>query len=44
MKQHEEGDKFDLIKYRLESAKSDLKSAKILEGVGVFGKNAPISC
>lgn len=30
MKQHEEGNKFDLMKYRLESAKSDLKSAKIL--------------
>ena len=30
MKQHEEGTKFDLMKYRLESAKSDLKSAKIL--------------
>ena len=27
MKQHEEGNKFDLMKYRLESAKSDLKSA-----------------
>lgn len=30
MKQHEEGSKFDLMKYRMESAKSDLKSAKIL--------------
>ena len=30
MKQHEGGNKFDLMKYRLESAKSDLKSAKIL--------------
>lgn len=30
MKQHKEGNKFDLMKYRLESAKSDLKSAKIL--------------
>ena len=30
MTQHEEGNKFDLMKYRLESAKSDLKSAKIL--------------
>lgn len=30
MKQHEEGNKFDLMKCRLESAKSDLKSAKIL--------------
>ena len=30
MKQHEEGNKFDLMKYRVESAKSDLKSAKIL--------------
>lgn len=30
MRQHEEGNKFDLMKYRLESAKSDLKSAKIL--------------
>lgn len=30
MKQHEEGNKFDLMKYRLETAKSDLKSAKIL--------------
>ncbi len=30
MKQQEEGNKFDLMKYRLETAKSDLKSAKIL--------------
>ena len=30
MKQHEEGSKFDLMKYRMESAKGDLKSAKIL--------------
>lgn len=30
MKQHEEGNKFDLMKYRLETAKSDLKAAKIL--------------
>ena len=30
MKQYEEGNKFDLMKYRLETAKSDLKSAKIL--------------
>ncbi len=30
MKQHKEGNKFDLMKYRLETAKSDLKSAKIL--------------
>ena len=30
MMQHEEGNRFDLMKYRLESAKSDLKSARIL--------------
>lgn len=30
MKRHKEGNKFDLMKYRLETAKSDLKSAKIL--------------
>lgn len=30
MKQHEEGNKSDLMKYRLELAKSDLKSAKKL--------------
>lgn len=30
MKQREEGNKFDLMRYRLETAKSDLKSAKIL--------------
>ncbi len=30
MKQQEEGNKFDLMRYRLETAKSDLKSAKIL--------------
>ena len=30
MKQREEGNKIDLMKYRLETAKSDLKAAKIL--------------
>jgi len=30
MKQHEEGNKVDLMKYRLGTAKSDLKAAKIL--------------
>ncbi len=30
MKQHDEGNKSDLMKYRLESAKSDLKAAKVL--------------
>lgn len=35
MMQHEEGNKFDLMKYRMESAKSDLKSAKILIKGGV---------
>ncbi|MCM1538715.1 MAG: HEPN domain-containing protein [bacterium] len=30
MEQHEEGTKIDLMKYRLETAKSDLKAAKIL--------------
>lgn len=36
MKQHEEGNKFDLMKYRIESAKSDLKSAKILIEAGEY--------
>lgn len=30
MKQHDEGNKIDLMKYRLETAKSDLKAAKVL--------------
>jgi len=30
MKQHEEGNKFDLMKYRLETAESDLRVAKSL--------------
>ncbi len=30
MKQHDEGNKIDLMKYRLEIAKSDLKAAKVL--------------
>lgn len=30
MKQHDEGNKIDLMKYRLEVAKSDLNAAKIL--------------
>lgn len=30
MEQHEEGNKIDLMKYRLETAKSDLKTAKML--------------
>ncbi|MCM1038282.1 MAG: HEPN domain-containing protein [Roseburia sp.] len=30
MEQHEEGNKIDLMKYRLETAKSDLRTAKML--------------
>lgn len=30
MKQHDEGNKIDLMKYRLETAKSDLNAAKVL--------------
>jgi len=30
MKQHDEGNKIDLVKYRLETAKNDLKAAKLL--------------
>ncbi|MCM1160953.1 MAG: HEPN domain-containing protein [Roseburia sp.] len=30
MKQHDEGNKIDLMKYRLDAAKSDLNAAKIL--------------
>ena len=37
MKQYEEGNKFDLMKYRLETAKSDLKSAKILIEAEEYG-------
>lgn len=42
MKQHEEGNKFDLMKYRMESAKSDLKSAKqatMMIFISLRGKN-----
>lgn len=36
MKRREEGNKIDLLKYRLATAKSDLKAAKILIEAKVY--------